>query len=79
MGRSPDEEEAVSVEEQKTPVSTARGSGRSPLAGVRVLEIGQVISAPFAGLLLADLGAEVIKIEPPVVGDSARNPEVTGM
>lgn len=69
----------MSVEEQKTPVSTARGSGRSPLAGVRVLEIGQVISAPFAGLLLADLGAEVIKIEPPVVGDSARNPEVTGM
>jgi crotonobetainyl-CoA:carnitine CoA-transferase CaiB-like acyl-CoA transferase len=51
----------------------------SPLAGIRVLEIGQVISAPYAGLLLADLGADVIKVEPPGVGDSARNPEVTGM
>ncbi len=51
----------------------------SPLDGIRVLEIGQVISAPYAGLLLADLGAEVIKVEPPGVGDSARNPEVTGM
>jgi crotonobetainyl-CoA:carnitine CoA-transferase CaiB-like acyl-CoA transferase len=51
----------------------------SPLSGIRVLEIGQVISAPYAGLLLAELGAEVIKIEPPGVGDSARNPEVTGM
>ena len=50
----------------------------SPLDGIRVLEIGEVISAPDA-LLLADLGAEVIKVEPPGVGDSARNPEVTGM
>ena len=49
-----------------------------PLHGVRVIEIGQVISAPFAGLLLADLGAEVIKVERPGTGDSARNPEVTG-
>jgi formyl-CoA transferase len=50
-----------------------------PLAGVRVLEIGQVISAPYAGLLLADLGAEVTKIEPHGTGDSTRNPAVTAM
>lgn len=50
-----------------------------PLSGVRVIEVGQVISAPYAGLLLADLGAEVIKVEPPGVGDSARNPAVTGI
>ncbi len=50
-----------------------------PLRGVRVVEIGQVISAPYAGLLLADLGAEVIKVEQPGVGDSARNPAVTGI
>lgn len=53
------------------------GSGPTPLNGTRVLELGQVISAPYAGLLLADLGAEVIKIEAPPEGDSARNPEVT--
>jgi crotonobetainyl-CoA:carnitine CoA-transferase CaiB-like acyl-CoA transferase len=50
-----------------------------PLAGTRILELGQVISAPYAGLLLADLGAEVIKVEPPLVGDSARDPAVTAM
>jgi crotonobetainyl-CoA:carnitine CoA-transferase CaiB-like acyl-CoA transferase len=55
------------------------GGGRHPLSGIRVIEVGQVISAPYAGLLLADLGAEVIKVEPPGDGDSARNPAVTGI
>ncbi len=36
-----------------------------PLAGIRVLEIGAYISAPYAGAILASLGAEVVKIEPP--------------
>src|SRR4051794_30407313 len=55
------------------------GGGTHPLSGVRVIEVGQVISAPYAGLMLADLGAEVIKVEPPGTGDSARNPAVTGI
>ena len=42
-----------------------------PLAGVRVVEFCQVASGPFCGMLLADFGAEVIKIEPPE-GDSMR-------
>jgi crotonobetainyl-CoA:carnitine CoA-transferase CaiB-like acyl-CoA transferase len=36
-----------------------------PLSGIRVLEVGTLISGPFAGRLLVDMGAEVIKIEPP--------------
>lgn len=42
-----------------------------PLADVRVLEITQMYAGPFCGLLLADMGAEVIKVEPPE-GDSSR-------
>jgi CoA:oxalate CoA-transferase len=42
-----------------------------PLAGVRVLELGHMLAGPFCGMLLADLGAEVIKVEPPR-GDAAR-------
>lgn len=43
-----------------------------PLAGVRVLELGQLIAGPFAGKILAEFGAEVIKIEPPETGDPLR-------
>ena len=42
------------------------------LAGVRVLELGQVIAGPFCGQLLGDLGADVVKVEPPGVGDVLR-------
>ena len=43
-----------------------------PLAGLRVIEVGAVIAAPFCASLLADLGAEVIKVEPPGAGDPFR-------
>lgn len=41
--------------------------------GIRVVEWGTLISAPYAGKLLADLGAEVVKVEPPGIGDPARH------
>jgi len=41
-----------------------------PLAGLKVLELGQLIAGPFAGKLFAEFGAEVIKVEPPADGKS---------
>lgn len=43
-----------------------------PLAGVRVLELGTMIAGPVVGTLLGDFGAEIIKVEPPKVGDPIR-------
>jgi formyl-CoA transferase len=45
---------------------------KAPLKGIRVLEMGQLIAGPFAGKMLAEFGADVIKIEPPDVGDPLR-------
>ena len=44
-----------------------------PLADIRVLELGQLIAGPFCGQLLGDMGAEIIKLEPPGVGDAMRD------
>jgi crotonobetainyl-CoA:carnitine CoA-transferase CaiB-like acyl-CoA transferase len=43
-----------------------------PLQGIKVLELGQLIAGPFAGKTLGDFGADVIKVEPPGVGDALR-------
>ena len=43
-----------------------------PLQGARVLEMPQAIAAPFAARILADMGAEVIKVEQPGVGNTSR-------
>jgi crotonobetainyl-CoA:carnitine CoA-transferase CaiB-like acyl-CoA transferase len=49
-----------------------------PLAGIKVLEFSEIIAAPFAGVLLSDMGAEVIKVEPPA-GDPWRGFQPLGL
>lgn len=44
-----------------------------PLEGIRVVDLGRFVSAPFCGMLLADMGAEVIKVEKPGKGEDARS------
>jgi formyl-CoA transferase len=48
------------------------GKAMEPLANLKVVEMGQLIAGPFAAKTLADFGADVIKIEPPKVGDALR-------
>jgi formyl-CoA transferase/succinyl-CoA--D-citramalate CoA-transferase len=55
-----------------TDPSTTATPTAAPLRGVRVLELGAFIAGPFAGQLLGDLGADVVKIEPPGEGDIMR-------
>ncbi|HTT09956.1 MAG TPA: CoA transferase [Burkholderiaceae bacterium] len=55
-------------------MTTARPSrGGGPLAGMRVLELAQIMAGPTAGLMLADMGADVIKVEKLPGGDDARD------
>jgi formyl-CoA transferase len=58
---------------ETTQAQSARDSGEAgPLNGIRVIELGSFIAAPTAGRLLADFGAEVIKVEKPGKGDQVR-------
>ena len=59
------------------------------LSSLKIVEVGEMVSAPYCSKLLADMGAEVVKIERPGVGDRARtrgpfpgdkpNPETSGL
>ena len=50
----------------------AQGVPSGPLAGIKVVELGQLIAGPYAARLLAEFGADVVKIEPPGIGDPLR-------
>jgi len=52
---------------------TNSGEGNGPLAGVKIVDLGAFVAGPYASAVLADLGAEVIKVEAPPMGDPNRS------
>ncbi|HYI83867.1 MAG TPA: CaiB/BaiF CoA-transferase family protein [Acetobacteraceae bacterium] len=60
-----------------SPVPNAAAEQPGPLAGVRVIEFSHMVMGPSAGMVLADLGADVVKIEPAPAGDNTRR--LTGL
>ncbi|TFW33442.1 CaiB/BaiF CoA transferase family protein [Massilia horti] len=57
----------------KDPATAATERKPGPLAGIKVIEMGTLIAGPYGARLLAEFGADVIKIEPPNKGDPIRN------
>ena len=60
-----------------SPIAPGAPDAGGMLAGIRIVELASVITGPYAGMLLADLGAEVVKVEPPT-GDGFRGWDGSG-
>src|SRR6201984_2280389 len=61
------------LEQKQKRMDKLPNTNPGPLAGIKVLELGQAMAGPYAAAFLAWFGADVIKVEPPGTGDPLRN------
>ena len=63
---------AASTRTTETPESSVAGAANKPLAGIRLIDLTHMLSGPYAGMILADLGCDTVKVEPPGKGEGTR-------
>src|SRR5262249_28335819 len=63
---------SLSMREAERRSNLAEGGIGMPLSGLRVVDLTRILAGPFCSMLLADMGAEVIKVETPGAGDPVR-------
>ena len=59
-------------------VTSHAGNGTPHLEGVRILDLTRILAGPYCSLLLGEMGADVIKVEPPGTGDHSRRAGASG-
>ena len=63
---------ASSTQASVTSAGGAAGGASKPLAGIRLIDLTHMLSGPYAGMILADLGCDTVKVEPPGKGEGTR-------